>query len=106
MESQFDETKLFRYNHAELAAYIASLPSLPNSTSVIPLSPNLLAKRYRVGQLEDARASMEFASRFGIPVPRIHLSVKVEDIQYAIMNRIPGRTLEEAWPGLSWATSI
>lgn len=106
MEPVFDDTKLFSYTDAEITDFIISLSHQPGSLKILPLSSNLLAKGYREEKVKDAVRSVEFASQVGIPVPRIHRSVKIDNTVYCIMDRIPGKTLDMVWPELGWIASL
>ncbi|KAI5860894.1 ankyrin repeat protein [Durotheca rogersii] len=106
MNSDFDDTRLFNYTEAELISHITSLPSLPDFSNIIPLSSKYLAKGYAKDELEDATESMKFASQLGIRVPHIQRIIQVDDGFYCIMDRIPGTTLDMAWPELGWVASL
>lgn len=106
MDSTFDDARLSAYTDAELVSYITSFPSLPNFSNVIPLSCKYLAKGYAGDELEDAAESMKLACQLGIRVPRIQRIIQADDAFYCIMDRIPGTTLDVAWPELGWIASL
>lgn len=106
MDSNFDDTRPFDYTDAELVGYITSLPSLPNYSNIIPLSSKYLVKDYRQDQFEDAAESMKLASQLDIHVPHIRRVIQHDRGLYCIMDRIPGATLDMAWPKLGWISSL
>lgn len=106
MESQFDDTKLLSYTDLDLINHITSLPSLPNFSNIVPLSPKYLAKGYAKDELEDAVSAMQVASQLGIRVPHVQRIVQVDDVFYCIMDRISGTALDIAWPELGWISSL
>ncbi|KAG6309835.1 hypothetical protein E4U22_003648, partial [Claviceps purpurea] len=72
MDSNFDDAKLSSYTDAELFDHISSLPSLPEFSNVVSLSPKYLAKGYaKWDMVEDSLSAMKFASQLGIQVPHI-----------------------------------
>jgi len=70
------------------------------------LSPKLVAKYVVPEVLDDSMKAMEVAHALGIRVPLAHHTIKNGSDAYCIMDLIEGITLEEAWPKLSWFTTI
>lgn len=106
MESKFDDTRLLSYSDADLISYITSLPPLPNYSNIIPLSSKYLAKGHTEDEVEDVVRSMEFASQLGIRIPHIHRIVWADSGPFCVMDRVPGTTLDIAWPELGWISSL
>jgi hypothetical protein len=89
----------------ELAALIRESPRLEQYPGIVLLSDRYLAKGYESTAADDTIEAVQVAHRLGIRVPRVVRWVRCEDMVFAIMERIEGCTLEDAWPSLGWCTS-
>ena len=106
MNSAFDECRLAEYSDSELVAHIQSSPGIyPNSRLSI-LSPNLIVKQIRESNAADELEGMRFARRISLRVPSIKRVVHKDKDVCIIMTRIRGRTMEAAWPNMSWLLTI
>ena len=58
--------------------------------------------------LRDTLKAMEVARHLGIRVPQVLRTVSAapRNLYFIIMERVDGITLEEAWPDLSWITTV
>lgn len=105
----FQDDLLQSYSDAELVCRIIGSPSLP-SPSLAPrirlLSSNFLAKYYNPDEVEDMIHATDIACRLGIRTPTTKRIIRNGPDAYCVMDRIPGRTLEELWPSLSWFNTI
>ena len=106
MSSSFEDDLLPIYSDDELEHLVQDSPRLAPTSRIFILSPNLLAKRYRPHLVEDAIKAMDVARELGVRVPCIKRTVKFKAAAYCIMERIKGTTLEKAWPGLSWVSTL
>ncbi|KHO00643.1 Protein kinase-like domain protein [Metarhizium album ARSEF 1941] len=68
----------------------------------VPVSRSIMVKKgKRVVGLTEAATMAFIAARTKIPVPRVHCSFTCNHSTYVVMERIPGKTLADAWPALS-----
>ncbi|MCJ1259908.1 hypothetical protein MMC24_007747 [Lignoscripta atroalba] len=106
MSLSFEDDLLQSYSDDELAHLILDSPRLTPISRVFLLSANLLVKNYQPHLVEDTARAMDVAHELGIRVPCFKRTVKYKANAYCIMERIKGTTLEEAWAGLSWFSTI
>jgi len=101
-ERTFDDALLDSYSDEELFEYVKRSPSLvtTRTESVKRLSPNLVAKPAMFVDPRDETYAIERARSIGINVPVVRriISCLDENKHYLIMDRIPGKTLEQLWP--------
>lgn len=92
---------------AEIETLIAHSPRLTPHEGIVLLSDRFLAKAYRPECLVDAMKTMETAQYLGIRTPKIiRPPIRYPNREFLVMERVQGRTLEDAWPGLSWYASL
>ena len=106
MNSAFDECRLTEYSDSELIAHIESSPRISPNSRLSILSPNLIVKYIRESYAADELEGMRFARRLGLHVPSIKRVVRKDRDVCIIMTRIHGRTMEAAWPNMSWFYTI
>jgi Phosphotransferase enzyme family len=106
MSSSFQDDLLQSYSDDELVHHIHNSPRLAPMSRVYLLSTNLLAKCIDLELVEDSVTAMDVAHELGVRVPSVKRTVQSKAGAYCIMERIKGTTLEEAWAGLSWFSTI
>jgi aminoglycoside phosphotransferase len=67
----------------------------------VPISPCVIVKKGRSIDLTEAATMTFIAAQTNIPVPRVYCSFVRKRSTYIVMQRIRGKTLAAAWPGLS-----
>lgn len=105
-KSNFQDDLLRSYSDTELVSRIHSSPSPASTRGISLLSSNFLSKFYRPHEAEDMIRATDIACQLGIRVPALKRIVRDGEDTYCVMDRIPGRTLEEAWTQLSWFLTI
>ncbi|EJP66972.1 ankyrin repeat protein [Beauveria bassiana ARSEF 2860] len=91
---------------AEIQSLITQSPRLTPHGGIALLSDRFLAKAYRPDCLADTMKAIEIAQSLGIRTPKIIRPIQYSDVEFLVMERIEGRTIEDAWPGLSWYVSL
>jgi len=104
--SAFDERRLAEYSDTELVAHILSSPRISPNSRLSILSLNLIVKQTRESDAADELEGMRFAQQLGLRVPSIKRVVHKDRDVCIIMTRIHGRTMEAAWPNMSWLLTI
>lgn len=104
--SSHDEAFMSTCEDSILQRRIDTSPHLENHRGITLLSDQFLAKSYDVDSAEDTIQAMTTAHHLGLRTPRIIRLLKSDDVVYLIVDRIPGKTLEETWPDLSWIRSV
>ena len=105
-DSGFQDDLLQGYSDTELVRYIIDSPSLASTSRVSLLSSNFIAKHYNPDEVEDMIHATDIACKLGIRAPTTKRIIKNGPNAYCIMDRIPGKTLEDVWTHLSWFTTI
>lgn len=67
----------------------------------VPIAPWAIVKKVNGVNLTEAATILFIASQTNIPVPHVYCSFVRKKSTYIVMERIPGKTLAAAWPGLS-----
>ncbi|KID93385.1 protein kinase subdomain-containing protein, partial [Metarhizium majus ARSEF 297] len=67
----------------------------------VPISPCTIVKKCKSTNLTEAATMAFIASKTNIPVPHVYCSFIRKNSTYIVMERVPGKTLAAAWPGLS-----
>ena len=111
MTPAFRDDLLQNYSDEELFQLISGSQEVdPDSSicSALFLSDKLVAIAARTWTIQDTLKAMEVARHLGIRVPQVFRTVTAASIQesFIIMERVDGTTLEEAWPNLSWITTV
>lgn len=106
MSPSFEDDLLQSYSDDELKHFILDSPRLTPISNVFLLSANLLAKHYEPHLVDDTIKAVDEACKLGVRVPCVKRIVNCESNSYCVMERIKGATLEEAWAGLSWFSTI
>ena len=114
MKSLFQDDLLLIYSDEELLQLIfCSQEVYPDSISYRTrlLSDKLIAVSGMTTistNLQDTLKAMEVARHLGVRVPEVLRTVFAapHDLYFIIMERVNGITLEEAWPDLSWTTTV
>ncbi|KAI9747513.1 MAG: hypothetical protein M4579_007448 [Chaenotheca gracillima] len=106
MSPAFEDDLLQKYLDDELQRYIVESPLITPFSRLSLLSANLLAKHYNPDLVEDTLTAMDVARELGVRVPRVFRTIICENNAYLIMERIQGTTLEEAWAGLGWTSTL
>jgi hypothetical protein len=78
------------------------LAPLSQGTQVVWRTERSVIKLFVPTWPEDARIEMGMLERLvgtGLPVPQLEAGGEVAGWPYVVMNRLPGRTVPEAWPG-------
>ncbi|KAM3515934.1 hypothetical protein MY11210_000474 [Beauveria gryllotalpidicola] len=91
---------------AETEALISQSPRLENHAGIVLLSSRFLAKAYSPDNLADTIKTIETAQALGIRTPKLIRSIQCPDLEFLVMERVQGRTLEDAWPELGWCASL
>jgi Choline/ethanolamine kinase len=106
MDFTFNECRLAEYGESELISHILSSPRISPGSAVHIISPNLIAKHVLESSIADELEGIRFAQQLRLPVPGIKRVVRKARDAYIIMSRIHGRTMEAAWPNMSWLSTI
>jgi hypothetical protein len=91
---------------AEIKALIAQGPLLDGLNRIVLLSDRFIAKAYRPDCLADTMKAIEIAQALSIRTPKLVRSTQDPDVEFLIMERVQGRTVEDAWPRLGWYASL
>ncbi|GAO15683.1 uncharacterized protein UV8b_01542 [Ustilaginoidea virens] len=67
----------------------------------VPISPCVIVKKGKSIDVTEAATMMFIARQTSIPVPRVYCAFVRKRSTYLVMERIRGKTLAAAWPGLS-----
>lgn len=107
----FDEALLDSYSDEDLFEYVERSPSLVTvrTENVRGLSPSLVAKPVRYVDPRDEVFAIERARSVGVNVPVVRrIASRRGNTQnhLLIMDRIPGKTLEQLWPQIGLWGSI
>jgi len=100
----FQDDLLQSYSDTELVRRIIGSPSLVRGIRL--LSSNFLAKHYNPDEVEDTIHATDIACLLGIRASTIKRITRNGPDAYCVMDRIPGRTLEDVWASLSWFNTI
>lgn len=105
-DSDFHDDLLQSYCDTKLVRHIIGSPSLASAPGVSLLSSNFLAKHYEPDEVEDMISATDIACQLGIRAPTAKRIIRNGPDAYCVMDRIPGRTLEDVWTQLSWLITI
>jgi hypothetical protein len=106
MNLTFDECRIAEYDDSELISHIRSSPPISPDSALWIISPNLIAKLIEESEAADEVEGIRFAQQLKLPVPDIKRVIRKGRDVYMIMARIRGRTMEDAWPKMSWFSTI
>ncbi|EGX93923.1 flavin-binding monooxygenase, putative [Cordyceps militaris CM01] len=92
---------------AEIKTLVTQSPRLHlDNNGVVLLSDRFIAKFYTPDCLTDKMKTIEIAQSLGIRIPKIIRAIQHPDVTFLVMERVEGQTLEDAWAGLSWYSSL
>jgi hypothetical protein len=107
MDPAFDEERVGDYPSFELSEHISSSsPLSPSCRRLRLISPHLVSKFISTREAPDELAGHRLAQYLGIRVPDIKREVRVDRGVWAVMSRISGTPLDEAWSRLGWLVTI
>ena len=105
MNFAFEEHHLSEYSDSELVSHILSSPRILE-TALFIISWELIVKQVPDSEAADELAGFRFAQERAVRVPDIKRVVQKDNDVYIIMTRILGRTMEAAWPDMTWLLTI
>lgn len=106
MDFAFDECRLAVYGDSELVGHILSSPRICQYSALYVISPNLVVKCVSKRRAADEVEGIRFAQRLRLRVPSVKRIIHKDGDVYVIMTRVHGRTIEAAWPEMSWWSTI
>lgn len=106
MSSESPDEIILHGSDAQVQVLILSSPRPNSHGGIVLLSNRFIAKAYRPDCLVDTMKTIEIAHSLGIRTPRLIRSVHCPHVEFLIMERVEGMTLEDAWPQLGWYASL
>ncbi|KAJ2967918.1 hypothetical protein NQ176_g9435 [Zarea fungicola] len=103
MSSESPDEIILHGSDAQVQVLILSSPRPNSHGGIVLLSNRFIAKAYRPDCLVDTMKTIEIAHSLGIRTPRLIRSVHCPHVEFLIMERVEGMTLEDAWPQLGWS---
>jgi len=100
------ECRLAEYDDSELISHILSSPHISPDSVISIISSNLVAKHLSERDAAEELGGIRFAQQLKLRVPSIKRVVRKDRDVYIIMTRIHGRTMEVAWPTMTWLSTI
>ncbi|KAJ5114458.1 hypothetical protein NUU61_000217 [Penicillium alfredii] len=100
MDSDSDVDLLQSYSDTELVRRIIASPSLAPTPRVSLLSSSFVAKHYQPDEVGDMIKAIDIACQLSSHAPTVKRIIRNGPDTYCVMDRIPGRTLEDVWTQL------